>query len=133
MEQIALSPYNQKIEAKDVIVYDSTLRDGEQTPGIAFTREQKIAIATKLDEMGVHQIEAGFPAVSELEQSIIKEICGLGLKADILTLSRIVKSDIDSCVDAGVDMVLLFIATSDIHLKYKFNKPRQFILDKVQE
>jgi methanogen homocitrate synthase len=133
MEQIALSPYNQRIEAKDVIVYDSTLRDGEQTPGIAFTREQKIAIATRLDEMGVHQIEAGFPAVSEMEQSIIKEICGLGLKADILTLSRIVRSDIDSCVDAGVDMVLLFIATSDIHLKYKFNKPRQFILDKVQE
>lgn len=133
MEQIALSPYNQKIAAKDVIVYDSTLRDGEQTPGIAFTREQKIAIATRLDEMGVHQIEAGFPAVSEMEQSIIKEICGLGLKADILTLSRIVKADIDSCVDAGVDMVLLFIATSDIHLKYKFNKPRQFILDKVQE
>jgi methanogen homocitrate synthase len=133
MEQIAVSPYNQKINAKDIIIYDSTLRDGEQTPGIAFTREQKIAIATKLDEMGVHQIEAGFPAVSVTEQAIVKEICGLGLNADILTLSRIVRSDIDACVDAGVDMVLLFIGTSDIHLKYKFNKPRQFILDKVTE
>jgi isopropylmalate/homocitrate/citramalate synthase len=133
MEQIAVSPYNTRIEGRSIIVYDSTLRDGEQTPGIAFTREQKVAIATKLDDMGVQQIEAGFPAVSETEKSIVKEICGLGLRADILTLSRIVKGDIDACIDAGVDMVLLFIGTSDIHLKYKFNKPRQFILDKVQE
>ncbi|QLH75756.1 MAG: homoaconitate hydratase [Methanomassiliicoccales archaeon] len=133
MQQIALSPYNPKIEAKDVIIYDSTLRDGEQTPGMAFSQDQKIEIAEKLDDIGVHQIEAGFPAVCESEQRTVKEICSLGLDADILTLSRITKGDIDCCVDAGVDMVLLFIATSDIHLKYKFKKPREFLLEKVQE
>jgi methanogen homocitrate synthase len=133
MQQIALSQYNPKIDAKDVIVYDSTLRDGEQTPGIAFSLKQKVKIAQKLNEIGVHQIEAGFPAVSEGEQKAVKKICSLGLDADILGLSRITKNDIDACVDAGVDMVLLFIATSDIHLKYKFKKPREFIFDKVQE
>jgi isopropylmalate/homocitrate/citramalate synthase len=133
MQQVALSPYNPKIRAEDVIVYDSTLRDGEQTPGMSFTLEQKVEIASKLDEVGVHQIEAGFPAVSENEFKMVKEICELGLDADILTLSRITRPDIDACIDAGVDMVLLFIATSDIHLRYKFKKPREFIFEKVQE
>jgi isopropylmalate/homocitrate/citramalate synthase len=133
MQMIALSPYNPKIDAKDVIVYDSTLRDGEQTPGISFSLQQKVKIAHMLDEIGVPEIEAGFPAVSENELRSVKEICSMGLDAKILSLSRITKCDIDACVDAGVDMVLLFIATSDIHLKYKFKKPREFIFDKVQE
>jgi len=133
MQQVALSQYNPRIEAKDVIVYDSTLRDGEQTPGIAFSLEQKVKIAEKLNEIGVHQIEAGFPAVSLGEFTSVKTICDLNLDAEILSLSRITKGDIDCCVKAGVDMVLLFIATSDIHLKYKFKKPREFIFEKVQE
>ncbi|OPY31151.1 MAG: putative homocitrate synthase AksA [Methanomassiliicoccales archaeon PtaU1.Bin124] len=133
MQQMALSPFNPHLDLKDVIVYDSTLRDGEQTPGMSFSPEQKLEIAEKLDSIGVHQIEAGFCAVSETEFQTVKEICHMGLKADILSLSRITRGDIDFCVDAGVDVVLLFIATSDIHLRYKFKKPREFILEKVQE
>ena len=130
---MALSPFNPHLDLNDIIIYDSTLRDGEQTPGMSFSPEQKLEIAERLDAIGVHQIEAGFPAVSETEFQTVKEICRMGLKADILTLSRITRNDIDVCVDAGVDMVLLFIATSDIHLRYKFKKPREFILEKVQE
>lgn len=130
---MALSPYNPKLNIGEVIVYDSTLRDGEQTPGVCFNLEQKVAIARKLDEMRVPQIEAGFPAVSEREQASVKAICDQKLDADILVLSRITKGDIDASVDAGVDMVLLFIATSDIHIQYKFKKDRQFVLDKVVE
>ena len=133
MQLTALSPYNPKLDLTDVIVYDSTLRDGEQTPGMAFTNEQKVEIAIKLDEIGVPQIEAGFAAVSENEMKAIKEVSSLGLKADILSLCRLTKADIDACAEAEVDMVLLFIATSDIHLKYKFKKPREFILEKVAE
>jgi methanogen homocitrate synthase len=133
MQLVALSPYNPRLDCSDVIVYDSTLRDGEQTPGMAFTNEQKVEIAIKLDEIGVPQIEAGFAAVSENEMKAIKEVSALGLKADILSLCRLTRSDIDACADADVDMVLLFIATSDIHLKYKFKKPREFVLEKVQE
>jgi len=130
---IALGPHNPTLDIKDIVIYDSTLRDGEQTPGIAFSAEQKLIIARKLDEMHVPEIEAGFPAVSENEQKSVKAIKELGLNAKILTLSRITRSDIDACVDSGSDMALLFIGTSDIHLKYKFNKPREFVLEKVAE
>ncbi|HUL39108.1 MAG TPA: 2-isopropylmalate synthase, partial [Methanomassiliicoccales archaeon] len=133
MERIALSPYNPRLELGEVQVYDSTLRDGEQMPGIAFSLEQKVAIACKLDEVRVPQIEAGFPAVSDGERRTIKAISKLGLDAKILALSRVTKADIDNTIDAGVDMVLLFIATSDIHLRYKFNKPREYVLEKVTE
>ena len=129
MELTALSFLNPKLDLSDVIVYDSTLRDGEQMPGVAFSIEQKIKIATMLDEIHVHQIEAGFPAVSEGEFDSIKEIASLGLRADILALSRLVKRDIDAAVESGVDMALLFIATSDLHLKYKLKKPRECIMD----
>jgi len=133
MDRFALSPYNPRLELPDIIVYDSTLRDGEQMPGIAFSLEQKVAIARKLDEIHVPQIEAGFPAVSEGEKRSVKTITKLGLNADILALSRLVKGDIDAAIDAGVDMVLLFIATSDIHLRYKFAKPRGYVLEKIVE
>jgi len=133
MERIALSPYNPRLELGEVIVYDSTLRDGEQMPGIAFSLEEKVAIARKLDEVRVPQIEAGFPAVSDGEKRTIRTISKLGLDAEILALSRVTKADIDTTIDAGVDMVLLFIATSDIHLRYKFNKPREYVLERVVE
>ncbi len=133
MERIALSPYNPRLEIGEVQAYDSTLRDGEQMPGVVFSLEQKVAIARKLDEVGVPQIEAGFPAVSDGEKRAIRAISKLGLDSEILALSRVTKPDIDAAIDAGVDMVLLFIATSDIHLRYKFNKPREFVLEKVVE
>jgi methanogen homocitrate synthase len=128
MEPSALSPFNPSLELSKIVVYDSTLRDGEQMPGVAFNLEQKVAIATLLDEISVPQIEAGFPAVSENEFDSIREITSMGLNAEILALSRLIKKDIDAAVESGVDMVLLFIATSDIHLKYKLKKPRECIV-----
>ncbi len=133
MERFALSPYNPKLDLSGISVYDSTLRDGEQMPGVVFSMEQKIAIARKLDAVRVPQIEAGFPAVSEGEKRTIKAISKLALDAEILALSRMVPGDIDAAVDAGVDVVLLFIATSEIHLRYKFNKPKEYVLQKAAE
>lgn len=133
MEWIALSPYNPRLQLNDVIVYDSTLRDGEQTPGVAFTPEQKLTIARMLDDAGVHQIEAGFPAVSENEVRTIRAIADLGLKADILGLSRVTRGDIDAAVDAGVDLVLLFVGTSDIHLRYKMKKTQEDVLSMITD
>lgn len=133
MHEVALCPYNPKLDVGKVVIYDSTLRDGEQTPGISFNLEQKVAIARKLDEMHVPQIEAGFPAVSDAERASVRAICDEKLDADILVLSRITKGDIDASIDAGVDIVLLFIGTSDLHIKYKFKKDRQFVLDKIVE
>lgn len=114
-----------------VVVYDSTLRDGEQMPGVRFSLEQKVAIAHKLDEVGVHQIEAGFPAVSGSERESVRAVAGLGLDAEILCLARTLEQDIDAAVDCDVDMVLLFIATSDLHLRYKLKMSRDQVLDRA--
>ncbi|ENN96317.1 trans-homoaconitate synthase [Methanocaldococcus villosus KIN24-T80] len=113
-------PYNPKLCLKDIIIYDTTLRDGEQTPGVCFTKDQKLEIAIKLDELGVDQIEAGFPRVSEKEKEAVKAIANQGLKADILALCRTRKEDIDAAIDCDVDGIITFVATSPLHLKYKF-------------
>jgi hypothetical protein len=134
MKFTAVSPFNvaSKVSLPEkIVVYDSTLRDGEQMPGVHFTPEQKQAIAMKLAEIGVHQIEAGFPAVSDEEKKSVKAIAELGLDSDILCLARTMQSDIDIAADCDVDMVLLFIATSDLHMRYKLKMSREDVLGRV--
>jgi isopropylmalate/homocitrate/citramalate synthase len=134
MRFTAVSPYNasSKVSLPErIVIYDSTLRDGEQMPGVHFTPEQKLAIARKLDEVGVHQIEAGFPAVSEQEKDSVKAITELGLNAEILCLARTVQADIDIAADCGVDMVLLFVGTSDLHMRYKLRMSREEVLKRA--
>src|SRR4030067_838495 len=80
---------------EDFEICDVTLRDGEQTPGVVFTREEKIDIAEKLDSIGVEVIEAGFPVVSKGEEAIVKEIAHMGLNARVCCLARSVARDID--------------------------------------
>ena len=131
MKFTAVSPLNAITRVslpEKILIYDSTLRDGEQMPGLHFTPEQKIAIARKLDEVGVHQIEAGYPAVSDLEKKSVKAIAELGLNADILCLARTVQADIDAAADCDVDMVLLFIATSDLHMRYKLKTSSEDVI-----
>lgn len=130
----AVSPFNAVASARipdRVLIYDSTLRDGEQMPGVHFTLEQKVAIARKMDEVGVHQIEAGFPAVSDGERRAVKAIADLGLEADVLCLSRTLQGDIDAAIDCDVDMVLLFVATSELHLKYKLKMTREQVMERA--
>jgi 2-isopropylmalate synthase len=124
MEGVFVSDFIQPVRErakfpKRVYVFDTTLRDGEQTPSVCFTLEEKMEIARKLDELGLDVIEGGFPVNSEEETETIKRIKGLGLKAKICGLARCVTADIDACLKADVDRVHIFIATSDIHLKYK--------------
>lgn len=106
----------------DIEICDVTLRDGEQTPGVAFTTQEKIAIAQKLDSIGVDVIEAGFPVVSHAEEATVREIAHLGLDAKICCLARSVAKDVDTALRCDVDFVSIFIATSDLHLKYKYHK-----------
>jgi D-citramalate synthase len=109
-------------------VFDTTLRDGEQTPGASLTPENKLRIAQRLDELGVDVIEAGFAAVSEGEMQAIKLIAKQGLKAEVCSASRGVKSDIDAVVKSGADSIHLILPTSDLHLEYKLKKTREEIL-----
>jgi 2-isopropylmalate synthase (EC 2.3.3.13) len=106
----------------DIEICDVTLRDGEQTPGVVFTREEKIALATKLDSVGVEIIETGFPVVSVSEKETVKEIANMGLNARTCCLSRSKLSDVEVAVDCDVDFISIFIAMSDLHLKYKYHK-----------
>jgi methanogen homocitrate synthase len=110
-------------------ICDVTLRDGEQTPGVSFSCQEKVGIATMLDTIGVEVIEAGFPAVSAGEKECVKTIAGLGLDARICGFSRAREGDIQTAVDCGVDMVSIFIPTSDLHVRVKFKKPREQVLE----
>ena len=116
-----------------VRIFDTTLRDGEQTPGVALTPDQKLVIAQKLDDLGVDAIEAGFPIISEGEMIAIRSITGAGLKAEICGLARTEKKDIDAAVAVGLKYIHTFIATSDIHLKYKLKLTREQALEKAVE
>src|SRR5579884_87022 len=114
-----------------VRIFDTTLRDGEQSPGISITPEQKIQIAIKLDELGVDAIEAGFPIVSHGEAHAIKTIVKQGLRAEICGLARTVQSDIDAAIACDLNYVHTFIATSDIHMKDKLKMSRKQVLEKA--
>lgn len=108
-----------------VYVFDTTLRDGEQTPGVSLTVDEKLQIARQLDRLGVDVIEAGFPITSEGEFQAVKRIAGEGLNAKVCALARAVKTDIDRALDTDVDRIHVFIATSDIHLKHKLEMTRE--------
>ena len=100
-------------------VFDTTLRDGEQTPGVSLTPENKLRIAQKLDELGVDVIEAGFAAVSQGEMEAVKLIAKQNLKAEICSAARGTKGDINAVAKSNADSIHLIIPTSDLHLKYK--------------
>jgi 2-isopropylmalate synthase len=114
-----------------VRIFDTTLRDGEQTPGVSITPEQKVQIAIKLDELGIDAIEAGFPVVSHGETVAIKNITKQGLKAEICGLARAVKSDLDAAINCDLPYVHVFIATSDIHMQFKLRMNRQQVMEKA--
>jgi len=114
-----------------VRIFDTTLRDGEQTPGISITPGQKVQIAVKLDELGVDAIEAGFPIVSLGEMEAIKTITKFGLNAEIYGLARAVQTDIDAAINCDLKYVHIFIATSDIHMQYKLKMNQEQVREKA--
>ncbi|HEX6067391.1 MAG TPA: 2-isopropylmalate synthase [Nitrososphaera sp.] len=114
-----------------VRIFDTTLRDGEQTPGVTVTPEQKVHIATRLSDLGVDAIEAGFPIVSHGEMQAIKTIVNSGLKAEICGLARTIDADIDAAIKCDLRYVHTFIATSDIHMKFKLKMTREQVLERA--
>jgi isopropylmalate/homocitrate/citramalate synthase len=121
-----LSDFNLKPEVmgenhlpKRIKIYDTTLRDGEQTIGVSFDRNEKLEIAKLLDEMGVDRIEAGMPVVSKEDRDAIELILKAGLRAEIWGFCRAVKGDVEACADVGMKHVVIEIATS--HYKMKAN------------
>ncbi|MCX9014465.1 MAG: 2-isopropylmalate synthase [Candidatus Methanoperedens sp.] len=116
---------NELLRDKHISIFDTTLRDGEQTPGVSLTNEEKLTIAHQLDKLGVDIIEAGFPMSSEGEKISVKKIAGAGLDLQVCGLARVIKSDLDSCIDCGVDMVHTFVSTSDVQRVSTIKKSRE--------
>jgi len=109
-----VSPYNFVPEVRNslelppkVQIHDATLRDGEQTPGVVFSVDDKITIAQMLNDVGVDRIEAGMPAVSPQDAEAIKQISKLGLKSRIFTFARAMKQDIDMALECGAQGVII--------------------------
>lgn len=114
-----VSPWNYFDEVKinfqppdKVKIHDVTLRDGEQQAGIIFTKDDKIRIAEKLSEVGVHRIEAGMPAVSPNDEAAIREIVKSDLDAEIFCFCRCMVNDVELAADCGVDGIVIEIPSS---------------------
>ena len=116
---------------RQIYVVDTTLRDGEQTAGVVFANEEKLAIATMLSDLGVDQLEVGIPTMGGDEKNAIKSIVKRNLKSSIMARNRAVISDIQESIDCGVDAVAISISVSDIHIKNKLKTSREWVLENM--
>ncbi|GAB2555134.1 2-isopropylmalate synthase [Gracilibacillus alcaliphilus] len=118
-------------------IFDTTLRDGEQSPGVNLNQLEKLELAKQLERLGVDILEAGFPASSKGDFEAVKKIAETVRNVSVTGLARAVKSDIDACRDALKDAadprVHIFIATSPIHMKYKLKKTPEEVIETAVE
>ena len=124
-------------KANRIIIFDTTLRDGEQSPGVSLDMEDKIQIGRQLEKLGVDVLEAGFPVASPGDFEGVQLLAAELRKLQVAALARATKKDIDTAWEAirkGANpRIHTFLATSDIHLKYKLRKSRDQILDMAGE
>ena len=111
-----------------IYILDTTLRDGEQTPGVALTVDEKIQIARKLNNLGVDKIEVGFPASSNGEVESARKIKSMDLDSTLVGLARSLSGDIDAVLDADLEYVHTFIGTSPLHRDYKLKMSKDEII-----
>jgi isopropylmalate/homocitrate/citramalate synthase len=110
-------------------IWDETLRDGEQMPGVYFSPEEKLRIAEALSAAGVPLLNAGIPVVSEEEARAVKRLVEAGLSAKVLAAARTVPGDVDAVIRSGAKYIAIFVAASDVHLRYKLKMSQEQVLD----
>jgi methanogen homocitrate synthase len=113
-------------------LYDNTLREGEQVPGIVMGPDEKLEVAHALDAFGVHWANVGFPAVSRQERASVERIVRAGLRMKIAAMARLRTDDIDITADSGVDLVSLFLPGSDSHLRDKLHLEEAEGLERIE-
>ena len=119
-------------EIESARVFDTTLRDGEQSPGTSFSYDDKRQIAAILDEMGTHVIEAGFPVNSDAEFEAVRDIAS-STSSTTCGLARVVDGDIEAALDSGVEMVHTFVSTSDVQIEDSMHATREEVVQSAVE
>lgn len=124
------SAFREKLDLRGPFyVYDVTLRDGEQTPGVAFTSDEKVMLAEELEALGVESIEAGLPMVAK-DFKVIETLANRDLRVKVSCLVRAVRSDIDSAADAGVDMMCVEHTVNPYTCKIAYALDQQELIDR---
>src|SRR5678815_3838816 len=120
-----------------VNIFDTTLRDGEQSPGCSMNLSEKVRMATKLQTLGVDIIEAGFPIASEGDFAAVKAVAATCRKVTVAALCRTAEQDVvraaEALAAAAHPRIHTFVATSDIHLEHKLKKTRREVLAMTRE
>jgi homocitrate synthase NifV len=119
------------VTQSSVIVNDTTLRDGEQTAGVSFSAEERIAIARALAAAGVAEMEVGIPVMGPEERESILAIANLGLPSRLMVWGRMCEPDLKAAASCGVQVVNLSIPVSDIQIRHKLGRDRKWVLDTI--
>ncbi|MFB6164262.1 MAG: LeuA family protein [Haloarculaceae archaeon] len=112
-------------EITEARIFDTTLRDGEQSPRTSFSYDDKREIAAVLDDMGTHVIEAGFPVNSDAEFEAVRDIADAATRSTVCGLARVVEKDVEAAIDSGVDLIHVFVSTSDVQLQDSMHATRE--------
>ncbi|MCI4323096.1 MAG: homoaconitate hydratase [Thermoplasmata archaeon] len=134
METPLVETYHDRTAAErhfspNLVFWDETLRDGEQMPGVVFSPDEKLRIAEELSDIGVGVIDAGIPVVSEKEAASVHRLAHAGLKAKILASARTLPNDVDAVIKSGASHIAIFVAASEVHLRYKLQMTQDQVYD----